>query len=96
MDADSENDEDVMLEEHGEMDASIEDSDDMDEPTLQIDTTVRKSAYMTEKSTKKKMLKDGKVGTHTHTLLLMWSLNFYYYTLHFPVDNGTSSAKRQR
>lgn len=35
-------------------------SDDADSE-LFIDTTVRKSAYMTEKSTKKKIFKDGKV-----------------------------------
>lgn len=39
----------------------MDDSDDNDEPALQIDTTIRKSAYMTEKSSKKKMIKDGKV-----------------------------------
>lgn len=62
MDVDLDEDEDVLIDGHGEIDDSIDDSDDMDEPTLQIDTTVRKSAYMTEKSSKKKMFKDGKVG----------------------------------
>lgn len=37
------------------------DGDDGENPLL-IDTTVRKSAYMTEKSTKKKIYKDGKVS----------------------------------
>lgn len=43
-----------------DMDTSI-DSSDNSENALLIDTTVRKSAYMTEKSNKKKVFKAGKV-----------------------------------
>lgn len=43
------------------MDSSGSDSDEGSNALL-IDTTVRKSAYMTEKSTKKKIFKDGKVS----------------------------------
>lgn len=46
------------------MDTSGSDSDEGNNPLL-IDTTVRKSAYMTEKSTKKKVYKDGKVSART-------------------------------
>lgn len=53
------NDDDQM--DIDDMDTSI-DSSDNSENALHIDTTVRKSAYMTEKSTKKKVFKDGKVN----------------------------------
>lgn len=43
-----------------DMDTS-NDSSDNSENALHIDTTVRKSAYMTEKSSKKKVSKEGKV-----------------------------------
>lgn len=55
----------------------MDDSDDNDdEPQLQIDTTVRKSAYMTEKSSKKKMFKDGKVNR-------IHLKNIFFKILHF-------------
>lgn len=52
-------DDDLMI------DSSGSDSDDGSNALL-IDTTVRKSAYMTEKSTKKKIFKDGKVSKFYH------------------------------
>lgn len=55
IDVDDDDDDDLM------MDSSGSDSDDGSN-ALFIDTTVRKSAYMTEKSTKKKIFKDGKVS----------------------------------
>lgn len=47
-------DDDLMIDSSG--------SDSEGSNALLIDTTVRKSAYMTEKSTKKKIFKDGKVS----------------------------------
>lgn len=55
---------DDQLDNIDDMDTSG-DSDDS-ENALQIDTTVRKSAYMTEKSSKKKVFKDGKVIVKFH------------------------------
>lgn len=57
MDIDDDDD-DLMV------DSSDSDSDEGSNQLL-IDTTVRKSAYMTEKSTKKKVYKDGKVSART-------------------------------
>lgn len=56
MDIDMDVDDDDLM-----IDSSGSDSDDGNNALL-IDTTVRKSAYMTEKSTKKKVFKDGKVS----------------------------------
>ncbi len=56
LDVDDDDDDDLMI------DSSGSDSDDGGNALL-IDTTVRKSAYMTEKSTKKKIFKDGKVSS---------------------------------
>lgn len=56
MDIDIDVDDDDLM-----MDSSGSDSDEGNNALL-IDTTVRKSAYMTEKSTKKKIFKDGKVS----------------------------------
>lgn len=49
-------DDDLMIDSSGGSDS------DEGSNALLIDTTVRKSAYMTEKSTKKKIFKDGKVS----------------------------------
>lgn len=56
MDIDLDVDDDDLM-----IDSSGSDSDEGNNALL-IDTTVRKSAYMTEKSTKKKIFKDGKVS----------------------------------
>lgn len=60
---------DIKAEQIDMDDVSFDNLDDMDssfsddsENQLQIDTTVRHSAYMAEKSTKKKVTKDGKVN----------------------------------
>lgn len=64
---------DTIKTEQMDIDVDVDDEDDLmidstgsdsDEGSnaLHIDTTVRKSAYMTEKSTKKKVFKDGKVS----------------------------------
>lgn len=63
--------------------AGLNDIDDDDGFGLTIDTNVRKSVYMTEKSSKKQMLKDGKVvmgrpqrkdkGKSRFTAYMLWS-----------------------
>lgn len=60
---DDDDDDDLML------DSSGSDSDEGSN-ALFIDTTVRKSAYMTEKSTKKKIFKDGKVGIYSNIRII--------------------------
>lgn len=79
-------DDDLMI------DSSGSDSDDGSNPLL-IDTTVRKSAYMTEKSTKKKIFKDGKVSKYYDCAGEMdFSINYFLFFP--PVGSKQTPTKR--
>ncbi|XP_037033455.1 HMG box-containing protein 4-like [Bradysia coprophila] len=97
MDIDDDDD-DLML------DSSGSDSDEGNNPLL-IDTTVRKSAYMTEKSTKKKIYKDGKLvlgkpqrkdkGKSRFTAYMLWAKDVrqQMLSIHPDLDFATISRK---
>lgn len=88
-----------------DLNVQVDSNDNCSEDEFSIDTTVRKSAYMTEKSTKKKILKDGKIvlsrlqrkdkGKPRFTAYMLWAKEIRQEMLKSNPDLDFASTSRR-